>query len=295
MVNHERQLVVSTDSSGMFGTPNHWQDVWGFAKEDSRFAGFEMLGWGGRMRFWTDFLIENAEKTGCNIVGIHGRTGGLHDAYSFSHRVVLGTLNNLLIPTPELVTRYGSQVSYILVHGPELRLHPNRVAIHENRYKIRQLCIENHIRPGAVGSALELVRELRFDGVNAALTFDLFHYASAHDHRPRGNGFAEVWRETMRTVDWILKETDANGEPIPVKFHIPMGLNPEDSLPISEINDNMWCEFGDRLDGHPGLQVVIENQQQGRDLLRTTPRSRAAQRDRNKILVDTLTDARIIK
>lgn len=270
-----RTLVGSTDSSGMFGWPQHWKDIWGFALSDPRFKGFEMVGWGGRhMRFWTEFLIKNAQKTGCNIVGIHGRTGGLHDTYSLLHRIQLGTLNHLIIPTTDLVRRYGTKFSYILVHTPELRLRENRVVIHEHRGDIRQLSVENHIRPGAVGSALELVRELRRDGVNAALTFDLVHYTTAHDHRPRTNGFRDTWNDMLRTVDWILGERDASGAPIPVNFHVPVGVNPADSLPTREITDAMWSALGARLDGRDDVRIVMEYQSSGTHLFLTTPKAR---------------------
>ena len=149
---------VSTDVAGVLGGPKAWKEAWAPAMTQERFLGFEMLGWR-----WINPLLVQAQEQGLNVVGIHGRTGGVHDTYGLKDRITLGTLNRILIDTPELVT-HGYEAAYVLIHAPETRFPKNLKAIvghdPEHTPTVRRLFIENHIRTGGLGSAKEVAHNI---------------------------------------------------------------------------------------------------------------------------------------
>ena len=54
--------------------------------------------------------MADAAKLGLEISGIHGRTGGIHDAYSLFGRMIMTVLNKGMVDTCELITTLGRQV-----------------------------------------------------------------------------------------------------------------------------------------------------------------------------------------
>lgn len=279
----ERKFAVSSDSSSLLGNPKYWEEVWRPAIQHERFAGFEMLGW-----LWAGkFLVEPAKDLNLKIIGIHGRTGGIHDQYALLDRAVLGGLNYLLLPTPKLVEHFKN-LKYILIHGPELRIKENRLAITENAKSINTLYIENHLRPGALGSALEAARELRADGVNAGVMFDLFHFARAYDHRKNGNGLGDIWPRILSNLDMLYTQKDDEGKKIPVSIHLPLGTNKGDSLNFEEITPQMWRDLAEALKARPETLVVIENQQAFPANIVMIASWRDSQRKRNTKMLETL-------
>lgn len=289
-------FATSADSSGLLGTPEEWEGVWGFLRNDPRWRGFEMYPWRlpgmDAMWSWTDFLFKRAESLGCNVVGIHGRTGGIHESYTLGGRLEMGVINGLMLPTADLVRKYGAKVNYLLIHGPEVRLAENRVALKEKTDGINMLYVENHIRPGALGAAVEVARELRHDGVNAGVMFDLVHYLIAYDHR--GGNFRDVWEQMLVTIAWAGNQTDKKGL-LPFGIHLPVGTNREDSLMIDSIDETMWRDLGQVIDVRPDTLVVLENQQAGlMGKVHQGAGSRNKQERRNKILIDMLTDNGVI-
>lgn len=295
-MSQERGFATSADSSGLLGTPRVWEQVWGFLRDDPRWRGFEMYPWRlsgmDRVWDWTEFLLRQAEDLGCNVVGIHGRTAGIHESYTLRNRLMMGVINALLLPTPDLIERYGSRVDYLLIHGPEVRLVKNRMALRQGADRVKLLYIENHIRPGALGAAVEVARELRQDRVNAGVMFDLVHYLNAYDHRDEG--FRGHWETMLAAIEWASNQRDVGGRLLPFGIHLPLGTNPEDSLMIDKIDSGMWKELGRVVNSQPDVLVVLENQQAGMGRVYVDAASQRRQERRNRMLVDMMKDNGVI-
>jgi hypothetical protein len=252
--------------------------------EDSNFAGFEAIAWK-----WIHPLLHLASQRDLNVVGLHGRTGGIHDSYSYPDRFVLGMLNLILANTFDVIN-YSPHVEYILFHAPEFKNESIAHYLKNGSPKPKLVFIENHLRTGAEGSALAVARDLRLDSVNAGVMFDLYHYYRRQDH-PTDPYIR--WERTLSTLSWLLHQTDDAGSPIPVGIHLPIGTNPHDSLPVASIDTNMWCDLGCLIKEHPELPyIVIENQQGG--LGGALPLHLDSQRDRNRRIVDCLHDTGVI-
>lgn len=283
-----KTFLVSTDSTGFFGRPMHWKKAWEFAWQDSAFGGYEAIAWGGQMTAWTDYLLENAKELGCNVVGLHGRTGGIHETYGGFDRVILGTLNRFILPTPDLIKRAPS-VDYILIHGPELRNESYHRLLREKTSQVKLLYVENHLRPGADGQALSVAQDLRMAGVNAGVMFDLFHDFM---HRRLNGDIASSWNKTLFKLRQVLEQKDFEGQAIPVGIHVPVGTKVGDSLPFDAMTPSMWQNLGSLMQTRKDIRVVIENQQTG--LGNVMPIQLASQVDRNRRIVDVLRSANII-
>lgn len=281
----ERQFLVSTDSSGLLGTPEVWKKVWASAFDRSNFKGFEMIGWGGWFHLWTNFLISEAGKKGCNVVGIHGRMGTeiTHNPLK-NLRARIGS--SLLLDTPYLVNNYGNKLNYILLHAPELDISNTRQLVVDSSHIINQLFVENHLSIDSLGKAIGTVKQLRSEGVNAGIMFDLFHYFNSHNQR---HALDARWRELLHQVDRVL-----NGqEGIPTGLHIPVGTNKIDSFP-EEVTDRIWLDLGILVNEHPETVLVIENRQRGLNQLFPTDKEISIQGERNARLLDRFSNCKFI-
>lgn len=279
-------FVVSTDSSGVLGTPKVWRQLWGFAQEDSRFLGFEMIAWGGRLSFWPDYLFSQAKKLGCQIKGIHGRLGGLDDVGSLSDRVMSRLVNALLTPTPALVTRFAQHCDYIVLHAPELRTEANQTVFKKEASKVNLLFVENHVRPGSVGATLEIARELAGEGLKTGVVFDLVHYMRTY----RGTCHLGQWQRAVKAFDWVLEEMGR--ERTPLMFHLSLGTDLSDSLPFEQMTEPMWQDLAQRR-REGNFLLGIENKVAGYPFF-LPPSARAKEVDRNRRIIDKLIEQKLI-
>ncbi len=279
--------MVSSDSSGLLGTPRHWAEVWKPAIDHEKFAGFEVISW-----LWIDPFVKEAEKMDLKISGYHGRTGGHHDSYTHVDNIFLQISNNLLVSTPKLIERYShKEEKYILVHSPEMKNHNNLKIAEDNALKIKSLKIENHLRPGALWTSFSIVKELRSNGVEAGMMVDLAHLVKEFNYSEKD--FNKIWNKIIRNIDELFAMVDTYGKPLPISFHIPLGLN-EDSLPANLITKEMWSNLASRIRPRQDAFIVIENQQGGLDALVTTRKSRIVQQLRNARIIDLLDSTGII-
>ena len=274
---------VSTDVGGVLGGPKAWKEAWAPAMTHERFLGFEMLGWK-----WMNPLLTQASEQGCNIIGIHGRTGGVNDTYGLKDRIVLGTLNRILINTPELVT-HGHEVGYVLIHAPEARVTKNLAAIvgndPEHKPTVKRLFVENHIRTGRLGSAKEVAQYLNGEGVSTGVMIDLVHLMNAYDHR---NSFADQWRFCLPLVQKTFEEFSTYSPDIKLGLHVPVGTKIDDSLPLDQITPAMWQDLTSIIHTRSDAIVIIENQQEGRGSIRASQKSLRTIRSRNEMIIDVL-------
>lgn len=284
----ERKFAVSTDSSGVLGTPKVWKELWAFLDNDPRFEGFEMIAWGGKFRWWTRYLFEQAPKHQCPVIGIHGRMGGVHDIEQYHLRFLTFIVNNFVADTTTVAKTYGPHCRYILFHNPELRGQKTRKMLAQEANNINLLYVENHVGAGSVGAALEIAQELKVDNIKTGVAFDLAHFTRSY---PSILDLKAQWAKALKSFDWILRETDVSGN-IPVGIHIPLGTDMSDNLPLEEINKKMWRDLAVMMEGRD-LQIVVENKQSGNPFFITT-KARIQQVERNKKVIEALTKNQII-
>lgn len=272
--------MVSTDSSGVLGVPRHWEEVWEPAMKHKKFAGFEVISW-----IWICKLLEKADKEGLKIGGFHGKTG--NDLYSgkFTDRSLTKIVNMMLMPTNRLIDNFGNDGGYVLLHEPEIRRHTNDLG--KNGRVINDLRIENHPNPSSLEKTYEVVCRLRERGVNAGLMIDLFHLFEEFIRGGNNDRCEVIWGKVRESVDNLLNVIDSRNDPTPVSFHVPLGLNKKDSLPTALLTDEVFRDIA-KMTNRKGVFVVLENQQDGLNMLMTTEKSRKRQKDRNEGLLNLL-------
>jgi hypothetical protein len=274
------RFMVSTDSSGVLGVPEHWKEVWQPAMEHKNFAGFEVISW-----FWICGLLGKADKEGIKIGGFHGKTGNNLCSSSSSDRLSTGFVNSMLMTTDRLFHNFGNNGGYVLLHEPEIRRHFDKL----DKYKgqINDLRIENHPNPGSLEETYKVVCKLREGGINAGLMIDLFHLFM--EFRKKGNNDRQevIWGKVRRRVGNLFDVIDSKGDSIPVSFHIPLGLNKKDSLPAELLTEGVFRNIA-KMTNRKGTIAVLENQQGGLNIIMTTPESRKRQKDRNEGLLNLL-------
>jgi len=284
----ERPFLVSSDSSGLLGTPETWRRVWEPAFEKSNFKGFEMIGWGGKLEAWTKYLIDQAEINGCNIVGIHGRIGNEHTPHPISNfKALLG--NNLIIDTQSLTRDYGDKFEYILFHAPELENPRGFEVVSKHGADIKQIFVENHLSIGSLGKAIEIAERLKHKDINAGVMFDLFHYFNASD---QALPIEKRWKNLMHQVRRVTEATQ-NKQDITLGFHVPIGTNLIDSFP-PEVSNHMWQDFSDILNQYPEIMIVFENRQLGIDQLLLSPNAARKQSQHNRMILEKFSEIKLI-
>ena len=280
------RFMVSTDSSGVLGVPEHWKEVWEPAIEHKNFAGFEAISW-----IWICGLLEKADKEGIKIGGFHGKTGNNLCSSSRSDRLLTGIVNSMLMTTDNLFHNFGNNGGYVLIHEPEIIKH--EADLGKRKSRINDLRIENHPNPGSLEETYKVVSRLRENGINAGLMVDLFHLFNEFVKRGNNDRPRVIWSKVRKRVGNLLDEIDSRNDPIPVSFHVPVGLNKNDSLPTTLLTREVFRDIA-RMTDRKGTFVVLENQQGGLNMIITTEKSRKRQRDRNEELLNLLVKHSVI-
>lgn len=282
----EKKFIVSTGSAGALADPLLWRKLWPEIETDERFGGFEMIGWGDL--FWdrTSYLLDKAAQLGIKVAGIHGRIGTVTEGRSLASKIRIKLINNFLVSTRALLSTYTKEVDYVLVHQPEMFIPVNIKAALLNKAKIKLLFLENNPSKGSLEKALDKIKELRTSGVNAGLTFDLYHFFKT---LPRGE-FETDWHETLQKLQELTQQSAK--ENFPMAVHIPVGTDLGDSFPMEEMTDSSWQDLGWILKKE-NLRIVIENQQSnGRLFLNKSQIS--SQVKRNQLILAKLSQTGVI-
>ena len=297
MPSNERKIVLSTDCAGVFGSPRVWEQVWqptidALKKNGNNFAGYEMVGWGGKfMGLWTATIFNQAHKNGHNVVGIHGRTGGNQDSPNFQQSIKSQVLRSMLIPTPDLVRHYGTRVNYVLVHTPEARSGSSRKFLENcDKSSLNLLMVENHVHPKGMELALDTANSLNKLGLKTGAMFDVFHSLDAHC---RDSNLDTAWKRTINELENILGSRDENNfNQIPLGVHLPIGhgdgIPGMQGAPIEHLTDLMLQELAAILNKKRGIPIILENQQGGLDKLYLTQKAIAHLQERNAEVVERL-------
>lgn len=277
---------VSSDAVGVFGPLHGLKDIYGSAMEKPNFAGIELIGW-----LWLNSLIRQSEESQIPVEGVHGRTGGVHDSYHLHDRIQLGALNELIVSTPTLVSKYAPRFPYTLIHGPELRHLPHLEAIrNSNNGSEHSLFIENHIRPGSFGDATEKAKRLYRDGIQSGVMIDLYHYIETF---PNCVTLSERWDHLVIDIAETLDFIATNYPNLAVGFHVSIGTKRNDSLPLKDLNRGHWLAFKSSIDGED-VRVVFENQLEGKGSVYATKKARLEEHDRVMPIIDMFDNIGII-
>lgn len=279
-----REFFISNDSTGMFGTATTFDRVWGFAK-GSNFAGVEAIGWK-----WLQYLMPGYKSLGIKKIGIHGRTGGVHDPYNFYERFKLQMINQFILPTDSLL-KLNYDVEYVLVHAPELRdtVSADLVAMMQNCNN-KTIFVENHLRPGALDATRAIVIDLRKDKINAGLMIDFLHVLKFEN--PHAVNFSQAWQRTTEKILRNIQEAQREDPLMPIGFHVPIGV--EDGLPSELMTDSEWKDIAELVMSAPNAKVRLENQQKFVNSFILTPKMARAQREENERKFEILVKNQVV-
>lgn len=278
------EIVISTDSTAVFGTARTFNMVWGFLKQPEKPLNVEAIGWK-----WLPLLLPGYERVGVKVKGIHGQTGGIHDAHDWFDRLKLLALNQMLIPNAQLIEKKGL-VDYVLVHSPQVIKLQEKRLIQKLSGKINTFFVENHLHGGALGSAKENVISLVEYGVNAGLMIDFGHVSNT-EYDPE-NDFDSSFPNAIKTIQRNIIELQTHNSRIPIAFHLPIGDS--DCLNMEKMEKQHWKMIAETIQMVPDTFVVIENQQYFTRSFILTPKWAGLQRVENQRKIDILVDNEVI-
>lgn len=253
----EQKFIISTDSSGILGTASKWERVWGPAKQDPQFKGVEAIGWS-----WFPYQINSYREKEIGVEGIHGRTGGVDDSYGLFDRLKLEFLNRLLLKTDSLL-KINHGISYVLVHGPELKSLQKMQLCVANSNLDKIIFVEGHLKPGATDTSRAIARQLRVEGVNAGLMADLCHISLSEVRHV--NNYNKAWDYTINIARGNFQEALRSDPDFPIGIHVPIGDG--EGLPWGEMDDDKLKDIARLRNEFPQLTTVIESQQKLQDAI----------------------------
>ena len=171
------------------------------------------------------------------LEGMHLRTGGIHEAYSWKDRAILAGLNWAMVNTPEA---RNENVKFAMRIKPDTFFY-----------------IEIHKHVGAYGTSVAVARDGVMSGLKVGVMFDLWHDFESLNHH---NDDAKKIKLLVSNLEWVLqqaKQENISG----VGLHIPLGLS--DCLPKHN-QANILYSVG-KLINEPRYSkyvkhIVLENQ-----------------------------------
>lgn len=248
----ERKFGVSTDSSGVLGTPETWRGVYGFLMNEKNFLGFEMLGWR-----WAKSLLKLAADNDVKIVGIHGRMG-LKDGFAkgFRQNLRIKSLEFTLNNTATLLNLHSG---YLLLHETEAGNRAEEIA-NAKATSCNTLFVENIPDVSSLEGTLKTAADLASSGVPSGVMFDLQHYAFELMRTPNTN---HTWDRVLNALDKTLETLESKKPKIRAGIHLPIGEDAIDSLSFDQMSFDMWLDLTAILNKHPQTITIIENQQAG--------------------------------
>ena len=234
----KRELFVSVDGHGLLGSWEELNHDWQLAIENYpqiKFAGYEFYAWamqGLVQKTGGDLArqVLEARKRGVPLAAIHLRTGGVHETYDWFSRSKLFVLNELMLPTVQVIRELGWLVSYGVTHAPDSRNWGLMETLKNEPNLLPYLFAEPHGHVGSDGTALDLARTWHKAGVRSGVMFDLVHSYLASSYLQ--DKLTERIDLVLDNFDWIL-ESARDGKISTVGIHVPMGTESTDSLPYT--------------------------------------------------------------
>lgn len=282
---NKRELLVSTDSIGVFGSPSDLEKSWGFLKSHPDFQGLEMVGW------WHSLLLQYSfEKNGFPIKGVHGQIGPVDKHLGLQGKLMQSTLRSLLVSTPSLVGYFGKNTEYVLIHDTEASSISAHRAIITNAKNINALFIENIPHHNSVWEAGTRAHHLRYKGVNASAIFDIGHQLQIYSRR----AISDAWEIVLGQLELELGVVDPAGQYLFAGIHLPIGIYDQGVIPIEELTRIQLKQLAEVLNTRKNLKVCIENQQGGIGKIKSTHTRLSEQRQRNEDIVARLIMAEVI-
>jgi len=253
-------VSVSSDIAGLFGRPKDVAEVYSDCQKIVDF-GFEVICWRGINTNYFD----DVRSLGLRVNGLHGLVSAVRESYSGSslaNRIKGRIVDGLMVGTnrlPELST--ASRASYVLIHqrlvdSPESVNHVAEAT--HGFYRDTILMVENVCNRGSIDKTVTAVDQLSERGVVAGVMIDLVHLLKDMANSPDNLSSRETqkhWNRALSMIDSVAGRVKTLG------FHIPIGLNQSDSLPIETMDRQLWIQFAQLLAKCPGVRFkTIENQ-----------------------------------
>lgn len=252
-------VSVSTDIAGLLGKPKDVIEAYSDCRRIVDF-GFEVICWRGINVNYFD----KVRNLGIQVNGLHGPVSATNELYSgsWTNNIKGRIVDGLMVGAerlPELSK--ASQADYILIHQ-RLVDSPEGVSyvegISHGFCQDTVLMIENVSNSGSIEKTVTAVEQLSERGVRVGLMVDLVHLLK--DLANSGDNISVFetdrhWGEVLSVVGDVAGRVEILG------FHIPVGLNQSDSLPVEAMNRRLWIEFAELLAECPKVRFkTIENQ-----------------------------------
>lgn len=280
-----RQLY-SSESIGLFGTADHLLSVNDYALSEGLIDGFELMAF--RPTSTLQRMIQRIEQENLLVDHFHCRTGG--QGRDLKDTVKLFMANQAIVSSSYMIEQMATGKG-ILFHTPEASSPAVRHSLAATK-DISKVWIENHHGPHAIEDMLQLIRTLRADGIYASGMFDVCHYIGA-ENLTHPKHFDWAYRHMIEQLGNLLTYTDTQNVPLIEGIHLPMGREPDDSLPVSILRQQpqLLQALGDTIAGNIGWVVVEYQENFFTKNFYLLPHQRheqaAMKRDVTKLLADT--------
>jgi hypothetical protein len=293
MKGNKEIISVSTDIAGPFGKPEDVVEVYSDCRSITDF-GLEVICW----REINKAYFNKIGNLGMKVNGLHGpiNAAGESSAGSWLDRLKGHGVDMLMIGNNKIqeVSRTCPQ-AYFLIHERIVNS-PKKIqeiaTIAQSFDKETILLIENLNDNGSITKTVEAVEELSKNGVKTGILIDLVHLIKdmADSLQPiTVETTSAYWSRAISEISKIMSKTGIVG------FHIPVGLNLFDSLPVSEMDKQLWVDFAQLTAESPVRFKTIENQRvNSRTPFRISEKEMAVLKPRNYQIMSELHEYGVI-
>jgi len=266
-VKREKIIIsVSSDIAGLFGRPEELVEVYSDCRKIVNF-GLEVICWRRINRQY----FERVRKLGMQINGLHGPVNTIEESFHgpWLHQLKGKAIDSLMIRNYRLrELSLVNPAAYVLVHQSLVNLPKDfeeMIKIASGFDKKAVLLVENLTRSGSIYKTIEDVQELIERGVGAGVMIDLVHLvkdiAGSHQNISVVT-INKYWQKVLSEIERVATKINVVG------FHIPIGLNGYDSLPVDEMEKKRWTEFAEITAKYTSVKFkTIENQRSERRML----------------------------
>jgi len=276
------QYLVSTDSIGFFGRPEHFFYLWQEYFENKTLDGVEVVAFKPINKLRR--LISIFKNNNILALSFHGKTGG-ENQLNFLPRIVMTLVNSFIVDVETLLKDFP-KIEF-LSHEPYFEKNPIKQIIFQHQPK--KIWIENHLSgKQGVEDTIKQIIFYRENSINAKGMLDIFHYIAHSIDSIQTN-----WPNLVSELKSYILLKDKNGEQFFQGIHFPIGSRLGDSLPIDSMSDQMLELFAQKIIPHIE-RVVFENQQILPGLFFSTNKMLIQQKERNIRIIERLKKTGII-
>lgn len=261
-VKRSKEIIsVSTDIAGPFGKPEDVIEVYSGCKEFVDF-GLEVICWRRINRNY----FNKIDNLGVKVNGLHGPINAAGESLrgSWFDRLKGEAVDLLMIPNHRIQeVSNACPTAYVLIHERIINT-PKKmqdiVAITKGLNEETILLVENLNDNGSMAKTIETVEQLNDRGAKAGILIDLVHLLKdiSNSCQPLTPEIInKYWGKALAEIQQAASKVETVG------FHLPVGVNSFDSLPVEKMEKQLWEDFAQLTAECPQVRFkTIENQRE---------------------------------